>query len=107
MTAACNKSAVAFAVAAAVTRRTHDVPPSNDVDDRVGGVRVAVAVVVADAAAAGGRRRGRVQGGSADDHQAGLAVRPGTVRAGHRPGPGHGQRKVPGTPQHTSQESRD
>jgi len=73
----------------------------------VGGVRVAVAVVAATHRA--GRRRGlrRVQGGSADDHQTGLAVRPGKVRSCHRPGSGHGKQEVPGPPQGTSEESRE
>jgi len=73
----------------------------------VGGVRVAVAVVAATRRA--GRRRGlhRVQGGRADDHQTGLAVRPGTMRAGRRPGAGHGQQEVPCPPQGTSEESRE
>jgi len=85
-----------------------DYTPSNDVDDGVGGVRVAVAAVVAATAHRAGRRGiRRVQGGRADDHQTGLAVRPGTVRAGRRPGPGHGQQEVPGPSQGTSEESRE
>jgi len=46
-----------------------DYTPSNDVDDGVGGVRVAVAAVVAAAALCAGRRGiRRVQGGRANDH---------------------------------------
>jgi len=73
----------------------------------VGGVRLAVAVVAVTHLA--GRRRGlrRVQGGSADDHQTGLAVRLGTVRSCRRPGAGHGKQEVPGPPQGTSEESRE
>lgn len=72
----------------------------------MGGVRVAAAA--AGAVPAGRRgQRDRVQGGRADDHPAGLAVRPGTVRASGRPGLGHGQQKVSGPSQHTSQESRE
>lgn len=77
---------------------------SNDVDDGVGGVRVAAAVVAANRR---GRGLRRVQGGCADDHKTGLTVRPGTVRPGHRPGSGNGQQEVPGPPQGTSEESRE
>lgn len=74
----------------------------------MGGVRLAAA---AAAAAVAGRvargPRARVQGGRADDHQTGLAVRPGAVRARRRPGAGDGQREVPGPPRHPSQEGRE
>jgi len=69
---------------------------------------MAVAAVVAAAAHRAGRSGiRRVQGGRVDDHQTGLAVRPGEVRAGRRPGPGHGQQEVPGPPQGTPEESRE
>lgn len=80
----------------------------------MGGVRVAAAA--ADVVVRGRRHRRRrsgrngrrpgVQGGRADDHQTGIAVRPGTVRSGRRSGAGHGQQQVSGAAQDTSEESR-
>lgn len=67
---------------------------------------MAAAVVLAVTVTGRRRARARVQGGRADDHQTGLAVRPGTVRAGRRPGFGHGQQEIPGPPQDSPEESR-
>lgn len=80
---------------------------SNDVDDGVGGVRVAAAVVLVTTAAGRQRVRGRVQGGRADDHQTGFAVRSGTVRAGRRSSLGHGQQEIPGPSQDSPEENRE